>query len=156
MRKNDLVKTSVAGLYKFKNISGTWEFYAKVKINYKIRQCNLTKQYKVVNQTDAKSALELFKSECKGEKVESGDKIILNDYFLKYIKTKKENTAGEYGSYYKCHIKDRFGHLPLTDIKRTDIQDAIDKMYKMKKKIDKTPLYTERTVSKYQSIKKYI
>ena len=152
MRKNDLIKTSVAGLYKFKNMSGDFEFYAKVKINYKIKQCNLTKEYNVVNQADAKSALELFKSECKGEKVESGDKIILNDYFLKYIKTKTENTAGEYGSYYKCHIKDRFGHLPLTDIKRTDIQEEIDNMYLMKKKHDKTPLYTHRTIQKYQQV----
>ncbi|MDQ7061911.1 MAG: site-specific integrase [Sulfurimonas sp.] len=152
MRKNKLEKIkTVPGLYKYKNINGNYEYIAKVKINYKIKQRNLTKHYQVINQTEAKRVLELFKSEIIGKTIVRGDKITLNTFFYDtYIKTKNEPIQKEYTSYYKCHIKEDIGHFSLSDIRKSAIQTEINKMYNKKKPNGKP--YSNRTVAKYQEI----
>ena len=142
---------NVPGLFYFINRHNQKEYIAKVKINGKIKQCNLTKKYLAHNKEVAKKSLELFKEEVRGHKVVRGDKITLNTFFYDtYIVEKSKTLQKEYTSYYECHIQDRFGHFALSDIPRTHIQEEINGMYNIV--LEGGSNYSNRTVQKYQQI----
>jgi len=59
-RKNELKPTSKTGIYTSVNSKGEKEFFGKIRVNYKLKQINLTKKYGCKTLKESSNKLELW------------------------------------------------------------------------------------------------
>jgi integrase len=149
-RKNQLISVSsemekdgkrnfgkYQGIYYSVNSKGETEYFGKLKINYKIKQVNLTKNYNCKNLTDSINKLQLWKDNLINgisENYNSFDKT-LDNYFMNNFEKIKKNTehSKDMLSVYNNYISKEIGHMTIDKIQNQDVQKIINKLERLDK-----------------------
>lgn len=134
-RKNKLEPTSKTGVYTSINGRGEKEFFGKVKINYTLKQVNLTKRFKVHSLKEAVGKLEVWRDNLingYSENYNSFNKKLDNYYTEHFYNLKKiSEQSNKMLAFYNRYISKEIGHLEVDKIENKDIQKIIYKLERL-------------------------
>lgn len=134
-RQNKLEPTSKTGIYTSINSKGQKEFFGKIRVNYKLRQINLTKKYGCNTLKESVNKLEVWRDNLingYSEDYNSFDKTLENYYKENFGKLKKETEhSKDMLSFYNLYISKEIGHLQVDKIQNQDIQKIIYKLERL-------------------------
>ena len=131
-RQNKLESTSKTGIYTSINGRGEKEYFGKIRVDYKLKQINLTKKYGVQTLRESVNKLEVWRNNLMNgysESYNSFDKKLDNYYTEHFYNIKKESEQSKKMlSFYNKYISKEIGHLQVDKIENKDIQKIIYKL----------------------------
>lgn len=134
-RKNELEPTKKTGIYTSINSKGQREFFGKIRVNYKLKQINLTKKYNCKTLTESVNKLEVWRDQLingYSENYNSFNKT-LDNYFMNNFEKINKNTKHSENmlSVYKNYISGEIGHMKIDKIQNQDVQKIINKLERL-------------------------
>lgn len=147
-RKNQLISVSsemekdgkkqfskYQGIYYSENSKGEIEYFGKLKINYKLKQINLTKEYGCKTLKDCLKGLQDWKEDLingNNSKYNSSNKTLDNYFLNNFDKIKKNNShTKSLLSVYNNYISKEIGKMKIDKIENQDIQKIINKLERL-------------------------
>lgn len=134
-RKNPLEPTSKTGIYTSINKNGEKEFFGKIRVNYKLKQINLTSEYGCKSLKESVNKLEVWRDKLingYSGKYNSFDKSLDNYFYNNFEKVKKVNShTKSLLSVYTNYISKEIGHMKIDKIQNQDIQKIINKLERL-------------------------
>lgn len=123
------------GIYFSVNSRGETEYFGKLKINYKIKQTNLTENYECRTLSDSIKKLQVWKNTLingTSGKLNSKNNT-LDNYFRNNFERIKKDTehSKDMLSVYNNYISKEIGHMTIDKIENQDIQKIINKLERL-------------------------
>ncbi|KKX55689.1 tyrosine-type recombinase/integrase [Brevibacillus borstelensis] len=121
-------------VYKNEKAKGDKKWYYQFytgKIKNGVRERVTKRGFKTKKEAE-KAMIEARAAYQKGEYLEPSKKLY-GEYFLEWLKSKRnlaESTIDQYDSYFRTHIEQGIGHIPLAKITAHDIELFVDSLQK--------------------------